>query len=245
MNNGKGLIVNNVGKVIDNNIILKSISFKVEPGEILAIVGESGSGKTTLLKTINRMIEIEKGEILLNGASIKKMNPIELRRQACMLLQTPTMLNGTVKDNIEYGLKLRSIHANQNPKEDIQHILQAVRDSGLHKKFLSKDATKLSGGEQQRVALARLLVLEPKVLLLDEPTAAMDPKLTKIIEKTIIELCKKRNLVILWITHNHSQARRVGDRIGVLRNGSLKVLANSNQTKLSKNSSVDTKRRHG
>ena len=217
-----GLVVKDLRKAIDNNVILKNITFSVQDGQILAIVGDSGSGKTTLLKTINRMIEIDRGEILLNNRSIKDMDPIALRRSACMMLQTPTMLDGTVQDNIEFGLKLRGDLISQRSK-----IIQAIKDAGLPKKFLSKDAAKLSGGEQQRVSLARLMVLEPKVLLLDEPTAALDQKLIRTIEETILNLCKKRNLIILWVTHDHNQARRVGDQLGILKNGELHILSKS------------------
>ena len=218
----QGLQVKGLTKSIEGNPIFRDISFNVIPGQVLALVGDSGSGKTTLLKTLNRLIDFDSGEILLNGKSITDLEPIELRRRAGMLLQTATMFNGTVYENINYGLKIRGGVNNGNDR-----LFRALSDAGLIKSFLKKDAQKLSGGEQQRVALARVLVLEPEILLLDEPTAALDPKLTRRIEKTILRLCKSRNLIIIWVTHNHAQARRVGDLIGILKNGGLKIIQNS------------------
>jgi len=221
-----GLIVDNIHKQLDRKNILNGVSFQVKPGKIFALLGGSGSGKTTLLKTINRLIDIDKGSIELDGQSIMELDPIELRHRAGMMMQVPTMFDGTVRKNIEYGLHLRGIKKNIKTKVD-----QAILDAGLNKKFLKKDSSKLSGGEQQRVALARLLVLEPEVLLLDEPTAAIDPKLSAKIENTIISLCKDRKLITIWVTHNHLQARRVGDHIGVLKKGKLKLLTKGTGSK--------------
>ncbi|WP_455392091.1 ABC transporter ATP-binding protein [[Eubacterium] cellulosolvens] len=218
----RGLVVKGLSKQLGGKNILSDISFEVNPGEVIGLVGGSGSGKTTLLKTINRLIDYDDGEVLLNGTSTRTMDPIELRRRVGMVLQNPIMFDGTVKDNIMFGIKLRNENGNTSQK-----IFQAIADAGLPKKFLNKDANKLSGGEQQRVALARLLVLEPSVLLLDEPTAALDPKLTRKIEDTVLELCKSRNLIILWVTHNHAQARRLSDYIGILKNGVIKIIPNS------------------
>ncbi|MCK5562114.1 MAG: ATP-binding cassette domain-containing protein [Thermoplasmata archaeon] len=214
-----GLRAENICKRLDCNQVLDNVSFSAKPGKIMAIIGGSGSGKTTLLKTINRLIEIDSGDIYLNDKSIITIDPIELRRRAGLVLQIPTMLDGTVKQNIEFGLYLRKIDQINKLK-----IMQGAKDSGLTERFLNKNANKLSVGEQQRVALARTLVLEPEVLLLDEPTASLDPKLTRKIESTILRLCKSRNLITLWVTHDHAQARRVGDQVGILKNGSIKLL---------------------
>jgi ABC-type phosphate transport system ATPase subunit len=218
-----GLQAVKIYKNLDGRTVLNNISFKSKPGKILAIVGHSGSGKTTLLKTINRLIELDSGEILLDGESVSNIDPITLRRRVGMVLQIPTMFDGTVKDNIEFGLRLRE--SNDWTKK---RITQALSDAGLTNKFLNRNAQKLSVGEQQRVALARTLVLEPQVLLLDEPTAALDPKMSRKIEATISQLSKSRKLTILWVTHNHAQARRVGDQIGILKNGSLKLIQKNN-----------------
>jgi ABC-type multidrug transport system ATPase subunit len=216
-----GLTIKNVTKRLEKKTVLNDVSFTAKPAEILALVGSSGSGKTTLLKTLNRLIEIDAGEILLNSRSILTMDPIELRRCVSFVSQIPTMFEGTVKQNIEFGLKLQS-----GFKVEDQKVNQALMDAGLNPKFLNRTANKLSVGEQQRVALARALVLEPEVLLLDEPTAALDPKLTRKIEETITKLCRTRKLVILWISHDHAQARRIGTKLGILKKGKIKVLEN-------------------
>ncbi len=218
-----GLEVRKIIKFRDGKKILDNITFHVKPGKILALVGASGSGKTTLLKTINRLIEIDEGNILLNNQSIHDMDPVELRRRAGMVFQIPTMFDGSVKQNIEFGLQLHD-----NAQNIARRIKKAIQDAGLSVKFLKKNANKLSGGEQQRVALARTLVLEPEVLLLDEPTASLDPRLTRKIEATLVHLCKARNLITLWVTHNHAQAKRVGDQLGILKKGKLRIKSNSN-----------------
>ena len=220
-----GLEAKNISKRLDGKIILDDISFLVKPGEVLALVGESGSGKTTLLKTINRLIEIDSGMIRLNDHSINDLDPIFLRQCAGMVFQIPTMFQGSVRQNIEFGLKLRAKYQKEQKK-----ILNAIRDVGLPKRFLRQDASKLSVGEQQRVAIARSLVLEPEVLLLDEPTAALDPKHTITIENTILRMCKARNLITLWVTHDHKQARRLGDQLGIIKLGKLKILNNTSST---------------
>lgn len=218
-----GLQAVKIGKKLDGRIVIENISFNAKPGKIFAIVGHSGSGKTTLLKTINRLSDLDSGEILLDGQPILSIDPIKLRQRVGMVLQIPTLFHGTVKHNIEFGLKLR-----EDNEWDKKRINQALSDAGLTNKFLNRSAQKLSVGEAQRVALARTLVLEPEVLLLDEPTASLDPKMTRRIESTISQLCKSRNLTILWVTHNHAQARRVGDQIGIIKNGKLKLIKKNN-----------------
>jgi ABC-type sugar transport system ATPase subunit len=220
-----GLRVDNIVKDVDGKRVLDNISFRVNPGQVLALVGHSGSGKTTLLKTINRLIEIDSGEIFLYQQSIKDIDPVILRQRAGMVFQIPTMFDGNVKQNIMFGLKLVDKQISKKT------LLRALQDAGLTEKFLNRNASKLSVGEQQRVAIARALVLEPEVLLLDEPTAALDPKLTYKIENTILHLCKARNLMTLWVSHDHAQARRVGDQLGILKHGIIKILNNEKDLK--------------
>ncbi len=216
-----GLRAEQITKYLDggSRTILDNISFSSKPGSVLALVGRSGSGKTTLLKTINRLIELDSGTIFLNDRSVSAIAPQKLRRRIGLALQVPTMFNGSVKQNVEYGLRLHGDLKGLQPR-----IARALQDAGLSKKFLNRNARKLSVGEQQRVALARTLVLEPEVLLLDEPSAALDAGLTRQIEQTILKLCKTRNLIVVWVTHDTALARRVGDQLGILKHGKLKII---------------------
>ena len=208
------ITLKNVGKKYDDNWIIKDVTFELNKGEIVAIVGPSGSGKSTLLRIVNRLIELDNGIIEINGKNIKEFDPPKLRKIIGMVFQFPAVFPGTVKENLEYGMNLWKI------KNDGQ-LMKAIEDSGLDSSFLEKNAEKLSGGEKQRVCLARSLVIGSKALLLDEPTASLDIKSSTKVEATFTKLKEKRELAILWVTHNLEQAKRVADRVVVLEKGKL------------------------
>ena len=128
-----GVRVKKILKYIEGKKVLDGISFNVEPGKIMAFVGHSGSGKTTLLKTINRLIEVDSGSILLNNQSIKDMDPIELRHRAGMVFQIPSMFDGSVRKNVEFGLRLQHEY-----KISSRKIISSLQDAGLSKKFEKK-----------------------------------------------------------------------------------------------------------
>jgi putative ABC transport system ATP-binding protein len=205
----------NVSKFLAGRRVLDNISFELPRGKLLAVIGPSGSGKSTLLRTVNRLIEIDSGKILVSGESIRKKNPVKLRRRIGLVAQTPAMFTGSVHKNIRYGLDLQNRY---NKKT----VLKALEDAELNSEYLFRDASKLSVGEKQRVAIARALVLEPEVLLLDEPTSALDAKITKRFESTIKHLKASRGLTIIWVTHDLRQAERVGDIGAVIQKGKLK-----------------------
>jgi putative ABC transport system ATP-binding protein len=127
------------------------------------------------------------------------------------------MLPGSVYDNVSYG---PSLYGNV----DKHHIMKCLQDVGLDLTFLEKDASKLSGGEKKRVALARALAVQPAILLLDEPTAGIDPKNVQTVEHNIVQFSKNRKLTVLWITHYIEQAKRVSDRIANLKAGEIKTV---------------------
>ncbi|AGK60833.1 phosphate ABC transporter ATP-binding protein, PhoT family [Archaeoglobus sulfaticallidus PM70-1] len=204
----------NVRKSIRGKEILKGVNLKVKRREVMVIAGPSGSGKSTLLRCINRLTEIDGGDILVDGISIKKYNPIQLRRNVGMVFQFPVMFEGRVKDNIAYGLRLLGKTATEKSVEKL------AREVGIEN-LLDADASKLSGGEQQRVAIARTLALEPKVLLLDEPTASLDPENVRKIENLVLKLVRSRDLTVLWVTHDVEQAKRIGDRVAVMKDGRI------------------------
>jgi putative ABC transport system ATP-binding protein len=193
--------------------ILKNISVKFEGGAIHTIVGPSGAGKSTLIKLINRLIDPTRGSILIDGVDIKTIDVIDLRRRIGMVFQQPRLFEGTVKENIEYGPMLKG-----EKNINVEYYLNIV---GLNSEYVARDVKSLSGGEQQRVSIARTLANNPETLLLDEPTSALDPTSTETIEKLMIELKKKMNLTIIWITHNIEQAKRIGDYTALLSKGEL------------------------
>ncbi|MFO8050497.1 MAG: phosphate ABC transporter ATP-binding protein [Thermoplasmatota archaeon] len=207
--------VKDARKRLGKKNVLKGIDLKVRKGEIMALVGPSGSGKSTLLRTINRLIELDKGSIRFKGKDIKGIDPVELRRSAVMVTQESVMLPGTVRYNVTYGPKLAGMFESCNVKK-------CLRDAGLSPKMADKDASKLSGGEKKRVSLARALALRPEVLLLDEPTAGVDPKRVDRMERTILDFAKDRRLTVIWVTHDVPQAMRVADRIANLKAGKVK-----------------------
>ncbi|MGA1848079.1 MAG: ATP-binding cassette domain-containing protein [Thermoplasmatota archaeon] len=211
-------------KKLGDNKVLKGIDLEVHKGEVLAMVGPSGSGKSTLLRAMNRLMELDSGTVSFKGKDIREMDPVLLRRKAVLVPQESVMLPGTVEDNVTYGPRL----ASSNGKCSVSGCL---RDAGLSPRFAEKDASKLSGGEKKRVALARALALKPEVLLLDEPTVGVDPKKVERMEQTILDFARNRKLTVIWVTHDVAQAIRVADRIANLKKGKVKEVKRTAQFK--------------
>ncbi|AFK87353.1 ABC transporter [Thermoanaerobacterium aotearoense SCUT27] len=202
-----------VGFKDHDDVILKDISMEISLGYIYTIIGPSGAGKSTFIKLINRLIDPTEGKILIDDKNIKDYDIIKLRRRIGMVFQQPYLFEGTVEDNIKYGSMIRG-----QKDTDLDYYLSMV---GLDKSYSSRKVDDLSGGEAQRISIARSLANEPTVLLLDEPTSALDPASTQVIEDLVMELKNKLNLTIIWITHNMEQAKRVGDFTIFINNGRL------------------------
>lgn len=211
-------------KKLGENRVLKGVDLDVMKGEVLAVVGPSGSGKSTLLRVMNRLLELDGGRISVKGKDIRKMDPIELRRTAVLVPQESVMLPGSVKDNVVYGPRL----AGMTERCD---VIRCLKDAGLSEKFAEKDASRLSGGEKKRVSIARALALRPEVLLLDEPTAGVDPKRVEKVERTILGFARKRKLTVVWVTHDVPQALRVSDRIANIKGGRVKSVEKASEFK--------------
>jgi len=192
--------------------ILNSLDLKVNKGELVSIMGASGSGKSTLLRLINRLSEIDSGTILLNGNDIRSHVPMELRRKIGMVFQVPVVFKGSVRDNLAFGINLCGGNTG---------IETLSRDVGIPEDLLDADAGQLSIGEKQRVCIARALANQPEILLLDEPTSSLDALSAERIEKLLLGLQKKRDLTILWVTHEKEQVERIGGRRLILRDGRL------------------------
>jgi len=208
------IILEGVRKSFGKKEVIRGVNLEVKGGEVLSLVGPSGSGKSTLLKCINRLIEIDSGRILVGGRNIKEMNPVELRREVVLVPQNSVTFPGSVLDNVMMPLRAQGV-------EDRRRAEKALLEAGLSRELFSRNAEKLSGGEKKRVALARALVLKPKALLLDEPTAGVDPKKVGIIEESILDMVRGRGITVIWVTHDVSQALRVGDRIASMKKGKV------------------------
>jgi tungstate transport system ATP-binding protein len=195
---------------------LQSVSIEIQGGKIIALLGVNGAGKTTLMRIMAGLEKPDTGKIFVNNQNI---DAEALRKVSTLVFQKSAMFSTNVYDNLAYGLRIRGV-----PKEEVTRkitgALQAVRLSGFEK----RRAKKTSGGEQQRIALARAFLLEPPVLLLDEPTANLDPNSATIIEKAIISQ-KSAQRVIVMATHNLSQARRMADEIVHIYNGEIVEVA--------------------
>ena len=194
--------------------VLKDINLKIHRGEIFALVGPSGSGKTTFLRILNFFERPEKGNLKFNG--MEPAGIINIRRRMSMLFQTPAILNRSVFENVAYGLKVRGIDKKTSEKK-VSEALGIVGLCGLE----NQNARTLSGGEAQRMAFARAIVYDPEILLLDEPTANLDPANVMKIEEIIKHIRNERKTTILLATHNIPQVRRIADRVGILINGEL------------------------
>ncbi len=197
--------------------VLNVGALDVRENEILALVGPSGAGKSTLLRLLNFLEKPASGTLLYRGQNVSASAPLELRRQVTTVFQRPLLLRGAVAENIAFGLRLRGAHVNAN----VDAMLERV---GLQE-LARAPARKLSGGEMQRVALARALVIEPRVLLLDEPTANLDPYNVTLIEEIVREQNKTRGVTVVVVTHNIFQAKRLAQRVGLLLNGQLIEIA--------------------
>lgn len=193
---------------------LNNINLEINRGEILTIIGPNGSGKSTLLRIMALLDRPASGEIIYDGEKIDALNAAKYRREITMVFQKPLLFNTTVFENVAYGLRLRGLEKTELTKR-VENALNSVMLNG----FGPRMAKKISGGEQQRVVLARALALEPKLLLLDEPTANLDPANTALIEKIIRKLRGKTSVVVA--THNIFQARRLSDRVGCILSGMI------------------------
>jgi ABC-type phosphate transport system ATPase subunit len=214
--------VKNLKKSLDGKQVLRGVNLEVNKGEIMAVVGPSGSGKSTLLRCLNRLIEMDGGKVIFEGKDIKSLPTVTLRRKIVLVHQESAMFEGTVSENVSFGPALIG-------EVDPAHINKCLAEAGLFSEFGKKDASKLSGGEKKRVALARALALRPKVLLLDEPTAGVDPKNIEQVEKTIIAFSKNHRLTVLWVTHHVEQAKRVSTRIANLKEGTVKEVTKTDE----------------
>ncbi|WLR46272.1 phosphate ABC transporter ATP-binding protein [Halobacillus litoralis] len=185
--------------------VLQDINFTMEKQDKVILFGPSGAGKSTLLFLLNRLNDPEQGNIYFNGEPIEQHSITDLRKQVGLVLQAPNLFPGTVLDNIKYGPSLFGEWEEQQGKKLLDYVQ-------LPSDYLERDVDQLSGGEKQRVSLARTLANSPEVLLLDEPTSALDYRTAEEIEEVLEGLMEEHKLTMLMVTHNLNQARRLGNR---------------------------------
>lgn len=188
----------------------------IEEGSITGIIGPSGAGKSTLLYILNGLEKATSGEIIFDGKKLIGEPDIETRRKMSMVFQKPVVFNMSVYDNMAYSLKLRGLSMD----EIKSRVLELSKYIGIDDKLRQKAVT-LSGGEAQRLTLARAIIHRPKVLLLDEPTANLDPANVAMIEELILHAKTEYKTSIIIITHNMFQAKRISERLVFLLNGSI------------------------
>ena len=211
------LQIEKVEKKYGEIMALDSVSLDAVGGKVIALVGVNGSGKTTLLRILAGLDEPDSGDVLFN---YRRLSTQELRRISTLVFQKNVMFNKRVYGNVSFGLKIRRL-----TKEDIEkNVTEALITVGLNG-FQKRNAKKLSSGEQQRIALARAFVIEPKILLLDEPTTNLDPSNAIIIEDTIMKMRKKNSCVVILATHNLHQARRLSDEMVHIHSGKILEIA--------------------
>jgi putative ABC transport system ATP-binding protein len=202
----------NLCRAVEGKLLVSDVSIQVQPGEVLAVVGPSGAGKSSFLRLLNRLDEPTGGTVLLNGEDYRGMAPCDLRRRVGMVMQMAYLFAGTVAANIAFGPQQRGERIN---REQIAALLDCVGLPG----YQDRDVSNLSGGEAQRVSIARALANAPEALLLDEPTSALDDVSARGIEELVLRIIHERRMTCVIITHNKSQAARMAGRTMILEAG--------------------------
>lgn len=201
-----------VVKLYGQREVLRIGHLEIPRGEIMCVVGPNGAGKSSLLRLLNFLEAPTSGQIIFDSQPLNGHVPLAFRRRVTTVFQRPILLSGSVYDNVAYGLKLRG------EKRVEERTCRALAMVGLVA-FARASVRTLSGGEAQRVALARAIAIEPEVLLLDEPTANLDPYNGSLIEDTVVRLNKERGTTVVIVTHNVFQAKRLAHRVAFLLGG--------------------------
>ncbi len=204
-----------LAKAFGDNQVVNSVDFTIEQGEFVTLLGPSGCGKSTLLRCIAGLDNIDHGEIWVDGGNMTHLAP--QKREIGMVFQSYALFpNMTVRDNIGFGLKMKGVNKAQ-AEQDIARFIDLVELSGKERHYPHE----LSGGQRQRVALARALVMQPRILLLDEPLSALDAKIRKNLRLQIRDIQKELNLTTIFVTHDQEEAMLMSDRIFLMNQGKI------------------------
>ena len=211
------LEVHNLVVERDGRTILDIPHLTIYPGEVLSLIGPNGAGKTTLLHCLNLLIRPTRGELFFEGQAIQRADGLAVRRQMSLVMQEPLLLNTSVRNNVATGLRLRSL-----PRSEIRQRVDTWLDRLGIRSLEKRSAARLSGGEAQRVSLARALVLNPKVLFLDEPFSSLDAPSRAQFLLDLHRLLKEGQQTSVFVTHDRDEALQLSDRIAVLIQGKLR-----------------------
>ena len=222
MANAKLEIIN-ITKLYGSGDGVKNINLSVEEGELVTLLGPSGCGKTTILRAIGGFIEPNEGDILIDGQSIIALPPE--KRPTAMVFQSYNLWpHMTVYDNMEFGLKLRKVPKAER-RQRIFDILDLIKMPGYEKKYPGQ----MSGGQQQRIAIARSLLLRPEVLLLDEPFSALDAKIRQQMREELRKIQTDLNITVVFVTHDQEEAMALSDRVIVMNKGAIEQFGSPNE----------------
>jgi putative ABC transport system ATP-binding protein len=211
-----------LSRAVVGKILTDDINVQVQVGEVVAVVGPSGSGKSSFLRLLNRLDEPTGGTVRLNGEDYLELAPQELRRRVSMVMQTAYLFPGTVAENVAYGPGQRG---QRLLAEQTDALLQRVGLSG----YQERNARNLSGGEAQRVSIARALANAPEILLLDEPTSALDEDSARGVEDLVLDIIRERRMTCVIVTHNNAQALRIAHRTMIIQDGKLVAIGPTNE----------------
>ena len=208
------LRIENLSRVVGNKKLVDNINLDVFRGAVMAIVGSSGAGKSSFLRLLNRLDEPTGGTVYLQGTDYRTIPPRKLRERVGMVMQAPYLFPGSVAENIRYGPRQRG---EVLPDDQIEQLLDRVGLGG----YENQDTHHLSGGEAQRVSLARTLANSPDILLLDEPTSALDEAAEHSVEELLLQIISEENLTCLIVTHDMPQAARLAKQAVLIDSGHL------------------------
>jgi putative ABC transport system ATP-binding protein len=208
------LRADHLGRAVQNKILIQDATFELRKGEVLTIAGPSGSGKSSLLRLLNRLDEPTSGTVFVEGTDYRNLEPRELRRKLGMVTQRPYLFPGTVAENLQFGPAQRDETLSC---EAIEELLSQVGLTG----YGDRDVAHLSGGEVQRVSVARTLANTPVILLLDEPTSALDDAAKLEVESSIQNVVHNQGLTCVMVTHDLAQASRLAERALLLKSGRI------------------------
>jgi putative ABC transport system ATP-binding protein len=203
-----------LGRRVGDTWLVHDINLEVRQGDVIAVVGPSGAGKSSFLRLLNRLDEPTTGSIFLDGQDYRTIPPRELRRRVGMVMQVPYLFPGTVADNLLYAPRARG---EELAAETVETLLAQVDLAG----YGGRAVDTLSGGEAQRISLARTLANSPEILLLDEPTAALDEESKQEVEALILSIVRRQNLTCLFVTHDMAQVRRMVSHVMHMEKGRL------------------------
>ncbi|HBK53543.1 MAG TPA: phosphate ABC transporter ATP-binding protein [Syntrophomonas wolfei] len=213
---------------------LHGITMDIQENKVTALIGPSGCGKSTFLRSINRLNEliagtVTRGQICIDERPVysKEIDVVALRKRVGMVFQKPSVFPMSIYQNVAYGPRIHGINNREQLDEIVENSLRAANLWGEVGERLNSPAARLSGGQQQRLVIARVLAVEPQVILMDEPASALDPISTARLEELIGELKKKYTIVI--VTHNMQQAARISDYTGFFLNGELIEFSATNE----------------